>query len=134
MTAKQSIECAKCSGAAVDGLTLCPHCGSNARTGLEAGPLERRKGRCPECRQTFHFKAGESSLITACPLCSEPLGEIGMTVLQKLLVGFSSAMLVFWAAMLFVGIVDSDVSSVTMSVGWLLASAAFIYYSLSQRY
>jgi hypothetical protein len=67
-------------------------------------------------------------------LCSEPLGEIGMTVLQKLLVGFSSAMLVFWAAMLFVGIVDSDVSSVTMSVGWLLASAAFIYYSLSQRY
>ena len=134
MTAKQSIECAKCGDKAVDGLTLCPHCGSDARTGLEVGPLERRKGRCPGCKQTFHFKAGESSLITVCRLCSEPLGKIEMTGLQRLLVGFSSAMLVFWTAMLFVGIIDSDVSFIAISVGWLLASAAFIYYSLSRRY
>jgi len=134
VTAKQSIECAKCGDKAVDGLTLCPHCGSNAHTGLEAGPLERRKGRCPECRRTLHFKAGESSLITVCPLCSEPLGKIEMTGSQRLLVGFSSAMLVFWAAMLFVSIIDSDISLVAMSVGWSLASAAFIYFSLSRRY
>ena len=134
MTAKQSIECARCGGKVVDRLTLCPHCGSNAHTGLEAGPLERRNGLCPECRQTFHFKVGESSLITECPLCSEPLGKIGMTGLQKVFIGFSSAMFAFWTTMLIVGIIDSDISRIAMSAGWLLASVAFIYHSLSRRY
>ncbi|MBN1567764.1 MAG: zf-TFIIB domain-containing protein [Acidobacteria bacterium] len=88
-----TIVCSKCFGAIFTGMKHCPWCGGNA---AEGKPVERAKGKCPRCNETFLLVQIKNRNLEECPACgglwidNETLQEICTNQeQQQAVMGFS---------------------------------------------